>query len=107
MTGPTAMGVIAFDILREHAKRVVIEDGALRYRVSVEGTASALLSALVAPKAFFKTKRAAYSTALGYATGLAVELQCELVDRTGKITEEDCAELVTAMRADNYGGQRA
>lgn len=45
----------------------------------------------------------AFSDAVGHATHTAAELGVELVDKTGRLSAEDCAALVAAM-ADKIKG---
>jgi|GEM_PF-4810708 len=39
-----------------------------------------------------------YDRAIGYAAGLAVHLQCDLLDVTGRLSEGQARELVRAVR---------
>lgn len=55
-------------------------------------------------KRYWKRDRnKAFSRATGFAVRMAAELGVKLEDKTGRLSEADCAALVDAMREDMFG----
>ena len=51
-------------------------------------------------KTFMQPGNKGFSKAVGYASRLAAECACEMVDRTGRLSAEECAALIAGWRMD-------
>lgn len=55
-------------------------------------------------KTFMARGNRGFSMAAGYASRLAEKFACQLVDRTGRLSAEECAALVVATQSNNAKG---
>ena len=81
----TFFGHVWEDLLRDHARQVVIDAKPRCYQVAIEGDDQALLSMMVAPQSFFRTRRAALERARAYAAELAADVGLQVEDRTLRV----------------------
>lgn len=84
-------------LIAEAARLQTTERIELRSTVTGYAVASDAAARSVRHKCIGHSNRS-FSRALGYAVRWAAELRCELVDKTGRISAEDCAALVAAAK---------
>ncbi|UVI39249.1 hypothetical protein [Qipengyuania spongiae] len=70
-----------------------IEKRNFGYRVTSEPDPMGMVK-----KLFLGKGNTAFSKAVGYATNWAAKANGKLIDQTGRLSEQDCADFVAAMR---------
>lgn len=70
---------------------LVIERRLTGYRIALERDGEP-----IGGKTFLKPGNKGFSKAIGYASRVAAEYDCEIVDRTGRLSKNDCAALISA-----------
>jgi len=76
---------------------LAIERRLTGYRIALERDGEP-----IGGKTFLKPGNKGFSKAIGYASRVAAEYNCDITDRTGRLSKDDCAALVAGCKPTSH-----